>query len=94
MRKVVDEPSWSEIIGPAGARPIIAFQLAENYTAPEWPGQLVPQQMHLDVKVDDLDVAEKAVLALGATRTGSEQAVFRVYLDPAGHPFCLIKPND
>jgi catechol 2,3-dioxygenase-like lactoylglutathione lyase family enzyme len=94
MRKVVDEPDWAEIMSPGGARPIIAFQRAENYTAPAWPGQVVPQQMHLDVKVDDLDVAEEAAFALGATRTGSEHPVFRVFLDPAGHPFCLIKPND
>lgn len=46
----------------------------------------------LDIKVDDFDVAERAVLALGASKTGSESQTFRVYRDPAGHPFCLIKP--
>lgn len=50
--------------------------------------------MHLDVRVEDFDVAEPAVLALGATRTGSEEPGFRVYLDPVGHPFCLIVPGD
>ena len=94
MRKITDDPSWAELVGPGDARPIVAFQRVENYTAPEWPGQNTPQQMHLDVRVDDLDVAEQAVLALGATRTGSYTPTFRVYLDPAGHPFCLIRPND
>jgi len=78
----------------SGGRPIIAFQGVENYSPPQWPGQDVPQQMHIDVKVDDLDAGEEAVLAIGATRTGSEQPTFRVFLDPAGHPFCLIAPND
>lgn len=94
MRKFADGPDWAEIVGAGGGRPIIAFQRVDGYTAPEWPGQVVPQQMHLDVKVDDLDAGEAAVLALGATRAGSETPTFRVYLDPAGHPFCLIKPND
>ncbi len=95
MRKFSDDPGWAELVGRGQAeRPIIAFQRVDDYHAPEWPGQLVPQQLHLDVKVDDLDAAERAVLELGATPTGSETPTFRVYLDPAGHPFCLIKPND
>ena len=94
MRKFADDPSWVEIVGPGDARPILAFQRVDDYTAPQWPGQTVPQQLHLDVKVDDLDSAEIAVLALGATSTGSGESTFRVYLDPAGHPFCLISPSD
>jgi len=95
MRKFPgDGPDWVDLVGPNDARPIVSFQQVENFRAPEWPGQEHPQQMHLDVKVDNLDVGEKAVLALGATRTGSEQETFRVYLDPAGHPFCLIAPRD
>jgi catechol 2,3-dioxygenase-like lactoylglutathione lyase family enzyme len=94
MRKLADDPDWAELVGPDSARPIVAFQRVENYTPPEWPGQVVPQQMHVDVKVDDLDVGEAAVLALGATATGSGTETFRVYLDPVGHPFCLINPND
>src|SRR3712207_2701888 len=46
----------------------IHFQRVEGFTAPRWPGQEVPQQMHLDVDVADLDEAEAATLALGATK--------------------------
>ena len=68
----------------------IGFQDVEGYTPPQWPGQEVPQQMHLDVAVDDLDVAEAQVLALGATKHQHQPGTtFRVFLDPAGHPFCL-----
>jgi hypothetical protein len=50
----------------------------------------VPQQMHLDVIVDHLDVAEAAVLDLGATKLEHQPGTsFRVFLDPAGHPFYL-----
>jgi hypothetical protein len=44
--------------------------------------------------VVDLDTAQAAVLALGATDTGEPEGRrggFRVFLDPAGHPFCLVR---
>ncbi len=50
----------------------------------------MPQQLHLDVVVDDLDTAEEETLALGATKAEHQPGnSFRVFLDPAGHPFCL-----
>jgi catechol-2,3-dioxygenase len=94
LQIVAFDDDWAEIVAEDGQRPIVAFQKVEQYRAPEWPSQSVPQQMHLDVKVEDFDVAEAAVIALGATKTGSETPTFRVYRDPAGHPFCLIRPPD
>ncbi|MFF1571279.1 VOC family protein [Leifsonia sp. NPDC058292] len=88
------DDDWAEIVAADGSRPIIAFQKVESYNPPQWPSQTVPQQMHLDVRVDDFEVAEAAVLEIGATKTGSETPTFRVYRDPAGHPFCLIMPSD
>jgi hypothetical protein len=41
----------------------LGFQKVDGFKTPEWPGQEVPQQMHLDVVVDNLDDAEAAVLA-------------------------------
>jgi len=68
----------------------LGFRKVEGFTPPQWPGQDVPQQMHLDVVVDDLDVAEAAVHELGATKHEHQPGTtFRVFLDPAGHPFCL-----
>jgi len=81
-------PGWGEIRAEYGQ--CITFQQVEDYTPPRWPGQQVPQQMHLDVIVDDLDAAEAAVLDLGATKHEHQPGTsFRVFLDPAGHPFCL-----
>ncbi|MCS5716140.1 VOC family protein [Herbiconiux sp. CPCC 205716] len=92
---VQDDPDWAEVLPPgATGRPLLAFQRVDDYRAPDWPGQSVPQQLHLDVKVADLDEGERAVLAIGATPTGSGTDTFRVYLDPAGHPFCLVAPTD
>lgn len=68
----------------------LAFQKVDSFNPPQWPGQDVPQQMHLDVVVDDLDTAEAAVLKLGATKHEYQPGEsFRVFLDPAGHPLCL-----
>jgi Glyoxalase-like domain len=70
--------------------PRIAFQPAPDHRAPRWPDPAYPQQTHLDLFVDDLDEAERSVLALGATRLADDASQgFRVYADPAGHPFCL-----
>ncbi|PYY38885.1 VOC family protein [Curtobacterium sp. MCPF17_046] len=89
------DDEWVEVTLPfAGHRPLLAFQRVDDYRAPVWPGQDVPQQAHLDVKVDDLDAGERAVLAIGAAATGEGTDTFRVYLDPAGHPFCLVRPQD
>ncbi|MGW0932033.1 VOC family protein [Streptomyces sp. NPDC002644] len=93
-RVVADQQDadWIEVHGVEGAP--LAFQRVEGYRPPEWPGQERPQQLHLDFDVDDLDGEEQRALALGATvleRTDRIRpgANWRVYADPAGHPFCL-----
>lgn len=86
--KVDGSDDWADIRSPDGR--VISFQQVDRYAAPDWPGQARPQQMHLDVVVDDLDAAEPEVVALGATKAEHQPGTtFRVFLDPAGHPFCL-----
>lgn len=70
----------------------MGFQQVDGFTAPRRPGPDVPQQMHLDVHVDDLDAAEAAILELGATKHDHQPGTtFRVFLDAAGHPVCLCQ---
>lgn len=79
---------WADVRADHGQT--LSFQKVADYMPPRWPTQEVPQQMHLDLMVDDLDTGERAVLALGATRAEHQPGTtFRVFLDPAGHPFCL-----
>lgn len=63
----------------------------DGYQPPDWPDGALPKQFHLDFAVDDLDAAERAALALGATKAEHqpEPDRWRVLLDPAGHPFCI-----
>jgi predicted enzyme related to lactoylglutathione lyase len=86
--KVDTDDGWATVTADNGQH--LSFQQVDGYAAPAWPGQQVPQQMHIDLMVDDLDTAEAEVLRLGATRHEHQPGTtFRVFLDPAGHPFCL-----
>lgn len=72
----------------------LSFQLAPDHRAPAWPDPERPQQFHLDIAVPraEMDAAEKRVLELGATLLEGDldgARNWRVYADPAGHPFCL-----
>jgi catechol 2,3-dioxygenase-like lactoylglutathione lyase family enzyme len=66
----------------------VAFQRVDAYVPPQWPDPAHPQQLHLDVMVDDLEQAAAAVRTLGATRFPDSD---HVYGDPVGHPFCLVR---
>lgn len=70
---------------------VFAFQRVEDYRAPRWPDAAHPQQFHLDLDVPDLDRAQGEVLALGATPLRADPRGWRVFADPAGHPFCLLR---
>ena len=89
---------WVELKDNQGI-PKLAFQKVANYKAPTWPEGPIPQQLHLDFAVKNLDETEIELLKIGAVKTefqpGSPKSndystEFRVYLDPEGHPFCII----
>ncbi len=63
----------------------------DDYRSPTWPTAEVPKQIHLDLATSDLEVAEAEALRLGARKAASQPAPerWRVFFDPAGHPFCF-----
>lgn len=75
------------VLGDGAVR--LGLQRVSDHRRPTWPGP--DKQLHLDFSVPDLDAAERRVLDLGGTRPEFQPGGdgFRVYLDPAGHPFCL-----
>lgn len=86
-----DEKDWVTLRSPDGGAGL-SFQTENAYARPAWPAGPGDQQMmvHLDIHVDDLAVAGEHALAAGATLANFQpQEDVRVYLDPAGHPFCL-----
>ncbi|NJQ02730.1 VOC family protein [Streptomyces zingiberis] len=86
---------WVELTTEDGWK--LAFQRAEDFVPPRWPSGERSQQMHLDVYVDDIAATEPAVLELGARALDTDdeggKRGFRVYADPAGHPFCLVRQS-
>lgn len=85
------DDDWHTIRVDGEAR--LAVQLAPGHVAPEWPDG-GPQQIHLDLYVDDVKAAHDEAMSLGARLLKSADdlesaAGYQVYADPAGHPFCL-----
>lgn len=84
----------ADFIALKGAGIMLTIQRVGNYVPPAWPEGDVPKQLHLEFAVTDLDAAEHQVLELGARRAQVQPSPdrWRVLLDPAGHPFCLMHP--
>lgn len=90
MKVLEHEPDWV-VIGRRQHMRELAFQRVDPYRRPRWPDGEHPQQLHLDIAVEDFEPAIEAVLALGAVRRpGAPETGYRVFEDPAGHPFCLV----
>ena len=90
-----DGDEWLVLEAPDGLR--MALQQVPDFTPASWPGPERPPRMHLDIPVTDLERAHARAVAAGARPlTGPPEPsddMFRVYADPAGHPFCLcLKP--
>lgn len=85
------DDDWATLHLPSGF--VICFQRVADYRPPRWPDPAHPQQSHLDFGVADLDRAQEQVLAEGATvlDEGAGGRGWRVFADPAGHPFCLVR---
>ena len=71
----------------------IGVQLAPGHVPPDWPDG-APQQVHLDLHVEDAAQAHEQAVALGARVLLAAPDLasaegHQVYADPAGHPFCI-----
>ncbi|MBA4866339.1 VOC family protein [Streptomyces sp. PSKA54] len=86
------DDDWSTLHAASGGL-VLAFQRIGDHRPPRWPDPSAPQQFHLDIEVHDLDRVHGEVLGLGAVPLdlGDGTRSWRVYADPAGHPFCLVR---
>jgi hypothetical protein len=87
-----DDSVWMKLAGT-----IVIFREVAGYRAPTWPAPDVPMQVHLDFFVNDLDEAAVLLRQCGASRPEHQPHDgdgLVVWLDPAGHPFCIaLRPN-
>jgi predicted enzyme related to lactoylglutathione lyase len=70
----------------------LAVQRAPGHVPPRWPSPGHSQQVHLDIAVDDIDASEQLILDQGGAKLAEhpeQSPPYRIYTDPAGHPFCL-----
>lgn len=91
--KVVRSDHDFVLIGPPDGGTRLSFQSEAGYRPPVWPetGEEQQKMLHLDLRVDDLELAQAHALAAGARLAAYQPGNdFRVFLDPAGHPFCLF----
>jgi hypothetical protein len=86
---------WITIGEPDNRSGRVSFQRVQDFVAPTWPTGPTPQQIHLDLEVDGLDVADEKARAVGARALADvvvhDDETYRVYADPDGHPFCLVQ---
>jgi hypothetical protein len=87
-----------DFVALKGAGIWLTTQRVETYRAPDWPDGDPPQQLHLELAVVDLEAAQAAAVAIGATPAAVQPRPesWRVLLDPSGHPFCIttLIPED
>lgn len=85
------DADWARI--GDGSSPGIEFQQVSDHLPPAWPDPERPQQVHFEIEVSDIEAAQERVLAMGARLLAvcedDPGNLYRVYADPAGHPFCL-----
>ena len=88
---------WTVLIDKSKPGPWITFQQVDDYVPPVWPATPGKQQQmtHLDFHVDDVEEGVKYALSCGAVMSEIQlEDEWRVLLDPAGHPFCILpKPS-
>jgi hypothetical protein len=75
---------------------LLNFRAVSAYRPPTWPSSDVPLHSHLDYVVDDPDAVAQEVLQLGgsfAPQQDPDNPNLLVLLDPAGHPFCLLRSS-
>jgi catechol 2,3-dioxygenase-like lactoylglutathione lyase family enzyme len=86
--RLADDADWIVIGRSDGRMPALAFR--QSYAEPpRWPDPAFPQQMHLDIWVDDADTASAQAISAGATELPAMGGSCPVFADPAGHPFCI-----
>ena len=87
------DPEWI-FVKQKDRYPLLLFQQTNEYLAPVWPDTPDQQQksVHLDFGVSDLEQAVKHALQCGAKKAEVQYSDhWIVMIDPAGHPFCLVK---
>jgi predicted enzyme related to lactoylglutathione lyase len=91
------EDDWHMVV--VDGEPRVGVQLAPNHVPPDWPDGAPPQQIHIDLWVEDFESAHERVMSLGAkvlkpARTSIPATIFRCTPIPLGTPSACVGLND
>jgi catechol 2,3-dioxygenase-like lactoylglutathione lyase family enzyme len=84
-------PGQTKVDAPGGP---IYFRAVPDHRPSTWPSPEVPLHQHFDYVVEDPHAAAQQLIPLGARMAAHQDPDdpdLLVMLDPAGHPFCLIR---
>ena len=85
-----EQDEYAMLAGPDGIA--LGFGTVADHEPPAWPNEHGSKQFHLDLAVEDLDVAAERCVELGGTVADPQPGeTWRVLMDPSGHPFCLTQ---
>lgn len=74
----------------------LVFQEIENYENPIWPEEEGQQQAmaHLDFYSDGVERDISHAIECGAKLAKYQSGDWKVLIDPAGHPFCIVPTRE
>lgn len=91
-----DNGDWIVLVNKKESTTRLVFQEIKDYKKPVWPEENDAQQqmMHLDFYVDDVEESVAHALSCGAVLANYQFGDWRVLIDPAGHPFCIVPTRE
>ncbi len=86
--------NWIVLRNKSESTTRLVFQEIEDYEKPVWPEEKGRQQqmLHMDFYSDDVEASVALALECGAILADYQSGDWKVLIDPAGHPFCIV-PN-
>lgn len=87
------DDEWIVVFSEKNESFALVFQQVDDYKRPVWPWTPDQQQqmLHLDFYVENTDTAIEYALSCGAVLSEIQlDEGWKVLIDPAGHPFCII----
>lgn len=83
---------WIILVNKNESTTRLVFQQIDNYIKPVWPEEKDKQQqmLHLDFYSNDVDASVKHAIKCGAALADYQSGDWKVLIDPAGHPFCIV----
>ncbi len=87
-----DNGDWIVLRNKEESTTRLVFQEVVNFAKPIWPEEESQQQqmIHLDFYSDNVEKDIEHAINCGAVLANYQSGDWKVLIDPAGHPFCIV----